>query len=206
MRIDRLPQECIERLSRLLENGTSVDWKVLATEGFPSIYSDPKKLARIESSPRPASGLLHDLCFRGESVETLLRALKKIGNARAVSVIIEEVPELGKNRVDREISPPPGIRSMQPEENHDITEQSETLRRPIQEAGIGNRTPSSHPNYDTEEQSETLRRPVQEAGIENRTPSSHPVSNTSFIDLVSAMFPCFGHFNHVIEITYLINM
>lgn len=89
MRIDRLPQECIERLSRLLENGTSVDWKVLATEGFPSIYSDPKKLARIESSPRPASGLLHDLCFRGESVETLLRALKKIGNARAVSVIIE---------------------------------------------------------------------------------------------------------------------
>lgn len=27
-----------------------------------------------------------------------------------------EVPELGKNRVDREISPPPGIRSMQPEE------------------------------------------------------------------------------------------
>nr|XP_058956837.1 uncharacterized protein LOC131784066 [Pocillopora verrucosa] len=116
MRIDRLPQECIERLSRLLENGTSVDWKVLATEGFPSIYSDPKKLARIESSPRPASGLLHDLCFRGESVETLLRALKKIGNARAVSVILEEVPELGKNRVDREISPPPGIRSMQPEE------------------------------------------------------------------------------------------
>lgn len=89
MRIDRLPQECIESLSRLLENGTSVDWKVLATEGFPSIYSDPKKLARIESSPRPASGLLHDLCFRGESVETLLRALNKIGNARAVSVIIE---------------------------------------------------------------------------------------------------------------------
>lgn len=27
-----------------------------------------------------------------------------------------EVPELGKNRVDREKSPPPGIRSMQPEE------------------------------------------------------------------------------------------
>lgn len=89
MNINRLPQECHERLSCLLKYGPSVDWEALALVGFPSIYSDPLKLAKIENSPHPASALLDDLCCRGVSVETLLEALKVIGNERAVSVILE---------------------------------------------------------------------------------------------------------------------
>ena len=46
------------------------------------------------------------------------------------------------------------------------------------------------------EQTETLRRPAQETKIENQTPSSHPVSNTSLMDLISAMFPLVGQSNH----------
>ncbi|RMX51835.1 hypothetical protein pdam_00019862 [Pocillopora damicornis] len=208
MYINRLPQECLERLSCSLKYGPSVDWEALALEGFPSIYSNRLKLAKIGSSPHPASGLLDDLCCRGVSVETLLEALKVIGNARAVFVILEEVPELGKNRMDRETSPPPGIFSMQPEENYDTTEQTETLRRPAQETKIENQTPSSHPvsntslmdlNYDTTEQTETLRRPVQETRIGNRTPSRHPANNTLLMDLIGAIFPCFGHFNRFYE-------
>lgn len=85
----RLPQECLERLSCSLENGPSVDWNVLATEGFGSIYSDDLKLAKIKSSPRPAWGLIWDLCSRDIRVETLLQALKSIGNERAISIILE---------------------------------------------------------------------------------------------------------------------
>lgn len=161
----RLPQECLERLSCSLENGPSVDWNVLATEGFGSIYSDDLKLAKIKSSPRPAWGLLWDLCSRDIRVETLLQALKSIGNERAISIILEEVPELRKSCLDREISPPPGIRSRQPEEN----------------------------NW---EEAATLRRPVQESGIGNRKPSSHLVRNTTLMDMISTIFPCFGYFNH----------
>lgn len=89
MYINRLPQECLERLSCSLKYGPSVNWEALALEGFPSIYSNRLKLAKIGSSPHPASGLLDDLCCRGVSVETLLEALKVIGNARAVFVILE---------------------------------------------------------------------------------------------------------------------
>ena len=56
------------------------------TEGFNHIYSQ-KDVEEIEQKRSPATALLTDLDGRGESLENLVGALKKIGNKRAISII-----------------------------------------------------------------------------------------------------------------------
>lgn len=141
MLIDRLSQECLERLSRSLEKGPTVNWQALATKGFPRYYSEG--LAQLQSSTQ----LLDDLTSRHVTVQELLRALDFIGNKRAGNIVREALfPELRKSYMDREMPQvTPGVRFGQPEENDDATqEQAETLLLPVQETGIGNQKPSSH--------------------------------------------------------------
>lgn len=83
MLIDRLSQECLERLSRSLEKGPTVNWQALATKGFPRYYSEG--LAQLQSSTQ----LLDDLTSRHVTVQELLRALDFIGNKRAGDIVRE---------------------------------------------------------------------------------------------------------------------
>lgn len=89
MLIDQLPQETLENLCRSLEKGPTVDWRALAMNGFSSLYSENIKMAKIESSDRPAWGLLFDLTYRNITVQQLLKALDVIENKRARSIIMD---------------------------------------------------------------------------------------------------------------------
>lgn len=81
-----LPQETFENLAIALEKYSTIGWKKVMTEGFPHIYSQ-KDVEEIEQKHSPATALLIDLDGRGESLESLIAALRKIGNKRAVSII-----------------------------------------------------------------------------------------------------------------------
>lgn len=137
MFLDRLSLKCLERLSRSLEKGPTVNWKVLAIKGFPLFYSGG--LAPLESS----SQLLDDLTNRHVTVQDLLLALDQIGNIKAGEIVRKE---LRKSCMDREMPQlTPGVSSRQPEEKNDAArEQSETFKLPVQETSIGNRKPSTH--------------------------------------------------------------
>lgn len=160
MFIDRLSLECLEHLSRSLEKGPTVNWKILAIKGFPSFYSGG--LAPLETSTQ----LLDDLTNRHVTVQDLLLALDQIGNIKAGEIVRKE---LRKSCMDRQMPQlTPGICSGQPEEDNDAAR----------------------------EQSETFKLPVQETRIGNRKPSTHTERNVTLMDLISTVFPCFGHFQH----------
>lgn len=88
MSIGELSQESLEDLYSALERVSTLDWKVLLTRWFKSLYSEDD-VAMIESSVCPAKALLDDLTYRGITLQDLVEGLEAIGNNRAVSIIIK---------------------------------------------------------------------------------------------------------------------
>lgn len=84
--LSSLSHETFESLANALEKYSTIGWKKLMTEGFNHIYSQ-NDVEQIEQKRSPATALLTDLDGRGESLENLIGALKKIGNKRAISII-----------------------------------------------------------------------------------------------------------------------
>ena len=88
MRITDLPRETFDEVCSVLGKDTTVNWKKLMTESFCSLYL-PKDVEEIGQKRSPADALLNDLADREKSLEDLLRELQKIGNKKAVSIIIK---------------------------------------------------------------------------------------------------------------------
>lgn len=86
MSISELSQGSLEKLYSTLERVPTLNWKVLMTKWFGSLYSEDD-VAMIESSTRPAKALLDDLTFREKTLQDLLEGLEAIGNNRAASIV-----------------------------------------------------------------------------------------------------------------------
>lgn len=86
MKISSLPSETFHNLASELGRDSTVGWKKLMMQGFNHIYL-LQDVIEIEQRPFPAFTLLNNLVAREESVENLVRALEKIGNLRAISII-----------------------------------------------------------------------------------------------------------------------
>ena len=86
MKIISLPKETFDNLASELGKDSTIGWKKLMTKGFNHIYSQ-QDVTEIEQKCSPAIAVLNDLVGREESVENLIRALEKIGNKRAISII-----------------------------------------------------------------------------------------------------------------------
>ena len=86
MSISELSQRSLEKLYSSLEGVPTLNWKVLMTRRFTSLYSKDD-VAIIESSIRPAKVLLDDLTYREITLQELLEGLEAIGNKRAASII-----------------------------------------------------------------------------------------------------------------------
>lgn len=86
MKIISLSSETFDSLANALGKDSTIGWKKLMMKGFYHIYSQ-HDVNEIEQKPSPAMILLNDLVAREESVENLIRALEKIGNLRAISII-----------------------------------------------------------------------------------------------------------------------
>ena len=86
MKIISLASETFDSLANALGKDSTIGWKKLMLKGFSHIYSQDD-VNEIEQKPSPAMILLNDLVAREESVENLIRALEKIGNLRAISII-----------------------------------------------------------------------------------------------------------------------
>lgn len=87
MRITSLSNEAFDNLASVLDKDSTIGRKKLMTEGFSNIYSQ-KDVEEIEQKSSPAKALLNDLDGREVSLENLIIALDRIGNKRAISIII----------------------------------------------------------------------------------------------------------------------
>lgn len=88
MSITELSEQTIEDLCTALEKVPTLDWKVLMTRWFRSLYSEDD-VAIIERSKgvRPAKALLHDLDYRGITLRDLVEGLEGIRNIKAASIV-----------------------------------------------------------------------------------------------------------------------
>ncbi|XP_074613569.1 uncharacterized protein LOC141873450 [Acropora palmata] len=158
MKIISLASETFDSLANALGKDSTIGWKKLMLKGFSHIYSQDD-VNEIEQKPSPAMILLNDLVAREESVENLIRALEKIGNLRAISIIKNgfchhyrtfKTGQMrdGINHQDS-VAWPPCINICQPVEHsmNDVpsnVEKAETfnlLSCPIQESGGNDRHP-----------------------------------------------------------------
>lgn len=138
MSIGELSQESLEDLYSALERVSTLDWKVLLTRWFKSLYSEDD-VAMIESSVCPAKALLDDLTYRGITLQDLVEGLEAIGNNRAVSIIIKGAQKSGLDMQYSGRRPPPQVRSTgNPQEQEDsvkfspYAEEAETLHSSVQ--------------------------------------------------------------------------
>lgn len=88
MLISELSQETVEELCSALEKGLTLGWKVLMKKWFRTLYSEDD-VAIIESNKDPAKVLLDDLTLREITLQELVNGLEKIGNKKAVSIIMK---------------------------------------------------------------------------------------------------------------------
>lgn len=158
MKIISLPKETFDSLANALGKDSTIGWKKLMLKGFSHYYSQDD-VNEIEQKPSPAIILLNDLVARDESVKNLMRALEKIGNLQAISIIKKGLYHHyrtfktgqmtdGINHQDS-VPWPPCINTSQPVEHsmNDVpsnVEKAETLNLlscPIQESGSNDRHP-----------------------------------------------------------------
>lgn len=87
MSITSLSNQTFDNLASVLDKDSTIGWKKLMREGFSHIYF-PKHIEEIEQiSGSSAKALLYNLDAREESLESLIVALHRIGNKRAISII-----------------------------------------------------------------------------------------------------------------------
>ncbi|XP_068710006.1 uncharacterized protein [Montipora foliosa] len=111
MRITDLPRETFDEMCSVLGKETTINWRKLMTESFCSLYL-PKHVEEIGQKRSPADALLNDLADREVPLEDLLRELQKLGNKKAVSIIIKAI-----KRKDFNGAPPTQTITREPEES-----------------------------------------------------------------------------------------
>ena len=82
--IDKLRIHTVDELCLCLDKVPTLGWKKLMHKGLNRIYENDD-IRFIDSSKQ----LLDDLKGRGKSVEDLMDALSRIGNEKAVTIILQ---------------------------------------------------------------------------------------------------------------------